>query len=300
MFNAGRSLSGHKLTGIPSVLFADHRFRQITFLSACLRHMRFNKKTWVMHVDTDEFVVVNPLLRNTTQANVRMVKVGLIKDKSSVFDVIKQYQRDPKLRRKFNYPCISMPRLLFGSEEVTYNISMPHFAAKPPAFLNATNFETLRWKYHTFFNDVERNAQPKVIVDVSAVSSKDEMFSKPFSIHRPSKSICRRIDQLHFHQLQRYPITVNHYTGSWERYYLAKNDTRRSEKAYNFKAHVADGYDDWMPPWLDGFVLAIGENAAKELLHQYTTDKDKRKLPHANKGTSQQQSLPHDEVTASI
>jgi hypothetical protein len=43
-------------------------------------------------------------------------------------------------------------------------------------------FETLRWKNHAAWTDKERNAQPKVIVDVSAVDMDDEMFqSKAFS-----------------------------------------------------------------------------------------------------------------------
>lgn len=261
-----------------NMIVSNHRFRQVTFLAACLRHMRTNDKTWTMHVDTDEFVVVNPLLRNTTQENVQMVEVGPVQEPSSVFSVIKQFYRHDTLRSKFNYPCISMPRLLFGSIEFAHNNSSSSSnaptakstdIAAATAF-NSTLLETLRWRYHTDYDDKDRNAQPKVIVDVSAVDASDEMFKNPFSIHRPSYQLCRRVHELNFHQLQRYPFTVNHYTGSWERYFLAKNDTRRSERAYNAKAHVSAGYDPWMAPWLQGFVDQHGEALSKELLREYT------------------------------
>jgi len=136
-------------------------------------------------------------------------------------------------------------------------------------FFNTTLFETLRWRYHTSFDDTERNAQPKVIVDVSKVDAEDRMFSDPFSIHRPSMHLCRPMDKLNFRQLGRFPVTVNHYVGSWERYYLSKNDTRRSERAYQFKANVSAGRDDWLEDWLDGFVQVQGVDTAKQLLQEY-------------------------------
>jgi len=256
----------------PATVIADnlrisnHRFRQKTFLASCLKHMRWHKKTWTMHVDTDEFVVVNPLLRNTTQKNVAMLHIGPVEEKHSLWKVIKQIYDHDVLRSKANYPCISMPRLLFGSAEFDNSTITEQTSAFDPF-----RFETVRWNYHTDYNDTDRNAQPKVIVDVSQVLPKDEMFKDPFSIHRPSRKLCRRIDQLNFRQLQRYPITVNHYTGSWERY-NSKNDTRRSERAYNFKANVSDGFDDWLAPWLQGFVESHGEEKAKRLLQEYVAD----------------------------
>jgi hypothetical protein len=131
--------------------------------------------------------------------------------------------------------------------------------------------ETQRWFHHTSYDDKDRNAQPKVIVDVSKVPLDDEMFKpKAFSIHRPSKRLCRRIDQMNISLAGRFPVTVNHYVGSPERYY-ARNDTRRSERAYNFKAHVNAGRDDWIASWLDGFVQAHGRKKALALLREYAT-----------------------------
>lgn len=248
-----------------NLMITNHRFRQITFLEKCLKHMRNHKKAWTMHIDTDEFVVINPLLRNTTQVNVNMINIPPIQEKGSIANVVNQYFKDDTLREKFNYPCISMPRLLFGSVEFEDNTTYPEEVMR---YFNVSMIESIRWQYHTDFDDKDRNAQPKVIIDVSVVPRTNDMFNKPFSIHRPSKFLCRRIAQLDFKQLQRYPITVNHYTGSWERYF-SKSDTRRSERAYNSKAHVAAGHDTYMAPWLMGFVNHVGLDLAKELLDDY-------------------------------
>jgi len=122
--------------------------------------------------------------------------------------------------------------------------------------------------YHAAFNDTDRNGQPKVIVDVSAVSSDDEMLKpKPFSIHRPSKKLCRRIDQMLIHQVQRFPLVVSHYIGTYERYYV-RNDTRRSRRAYDYKASVRHGKSHmWISEWVDGFVRQMGPDKAALLLN---------------------------------
>jgi hypothetical protein len=92
---------------------------------------------------------------------------------------------------------------------------------------------------------------------------------KKLSIHRPSKKLCRSIDQLTFDKVEKYPLTVNHYVGARERY-VSRKDTRRNERAYEFKAHVdAGGSDDWITTWLDGFVREQGPEKASALLQDY-------------------------------
>jgi hypothetical protein len=258
----------------------NHRFRQLTFYSSCLRHMRALNKTWVIHIDTDEYVVVNPLLRKNMNKHkgekvghraVSRLQTPSLQSPSSIFNFFtKDVLTDRKLKIKTNYPCVSLPRLLFGSAENKSRAFKTAEIVQTNVF-NTSNFETLNWKYHTHFNDIDRNAQPKVIVDVSTVNPNDEMFkAKAFSIHRPSKRLCRRLDQMNLTAFQRFPLSVNHYIGSWERYF-ARNDTRRSQRTYDFKAHVQNGIDDdWISEWLDGFVQQIGEETAKELLHDYS------------------------------
>jgi hypothetical protein len=278
---------------------SNHRFRQVTFLSACLRQLKKEKRTWTMHIDTDEYVVVNPMLRRPEAAQaqteqqsqqlrksrryMKNVQIPPVAEPNSIRTVLQQVQRDANLQKQANYPCISMPRLLFGSVEQNETAGTASSAA---SFFNTTLFETLRFKYHTALTDKERNAQPKVMVDVSAVDADDEMFNpKAFSIHRPSKKLCRRIDQLTFDMVEKYPLAVNHYVGTRERY-VARKDTRRSERAYEYKAHVDAGSDDWITTWLDGFVREQGPDKASVLLQDYTVVPAQDRLSVVNTAVS--------------
>lgn len=262
----------------------NHRFRQLSFYSRCLQHMRKKRKTWVIHIDTDEYVVVNPLLRRNMnryknrragRKSIARLQTPSLKNPSAIFDFfVKGVMVDGMLKTKSNYPCVSLPRLLFGSTETSIASTKTQKVIQTDKFV-LKRFESLRWKYHTVFNDTARNAQPKVIVDVSNVHPKDEMFQpKAFSIHRPSKRLCRRLDQMNLTQFQRFPLSVNHYIGSWERYF-ARNDTRRSQRTYDFKAHVQNGTDDdWISEWLDGFIDFVGEERSMQLLSDYTKFSD--------------------------
>jgi len=228
----------------------NHRFRQVTFLSACLQHFRKKGHRWVIHTDTDEYIVVNPLLRQNPS---RIVHVpSNLSTPNALFQMMDAIPKSKQILKSSNYPCISMPRLLFGSVEDSNTTK--------------SNLETMRWIHHTSYEDKERNAQPKVLIDVSEVSLDDEMFkAKPFSIHRPSKAKCRRIGQLSFKRTEDYPFAVNHYLGSWERY-VGRNDTRRSRRAYDFKAFVNYGKDTWIQSWFGGFNASFSAHDVRTLL----------------------------------
>ncbi|GAX26118.1 hypothetical protein FisN_24Hh009 [Fistulifera solaris] len=237
----------------------NHRFRQLTFVSQCLKRFKAIGRDWVMHLDTDEYMVINPYLRRRPGSNTPKTPRG----RASIIQFAASLNRT--MLRAANYPCISMPRLLFGSEEDRNHTATSSLKVGSAEF-STERLETLRWKYHTEFNDTERNAQPKVLIDVSRVPWSDEMFTeKPFSIHRPSKRLCRRIDQLRPREANRFPLMVHHYLGSKERYF-ARNDTRRSERFYEFKAHVNAGSDSWIMPWIEGFVETMGADTATALL----------------------------------
>lgn len=243
----------------------SHRFRQVVFLGSCLRHMRATKRRLTFHIDTDEYIVVNPLLRNLSSGENFSIKdmslsIPDMTEQSSVARVLRQVRSHAFLGAASNFPCLSMPRLLFGSIEASSSTKSHDI------LLNLTSFETQRWLYHAAYNDTVRNGQPKVLVDVARVPLKDEMFKrKPFSIHRPSKTRCRALSQIDISHPERFPFVVNHYVGNWDRYY-ARNDTRRSARVYNAKAHVKSGRDEWIMPWLEGFVKAVGKPNAARLL----------------------------------
>lgn len=248
---------------------SNHRFRQLTFLPACYRHLRNLKKTWVLHIDTDEYLSVNPILRARGKNGLVPVPKDL-REPMVLFRFLLAIRYRPRLKTMSNFPCISLPRLLYGAHVTTVDDATAALGRRlVHDTYNASKFETLHWKYHTLLNDRERNAMPKVIVDVSAVNETDEMFKrKAFSIHRPSKKLCRFVDQMDFAKIQSFPLMVNHYLGSWERY-NSRNDTRRSLHAYQAKAFVKDGRDDWISTWIDGFLDNMDAKVARQLLQDY-------------------------------
>ena len=40
----------------------NHRYRQRTFVAECYQQLKNENRTWVAHIDTDEYITVNPLL----------------------------------------------------------------------------------------------------------------------------------------------------------------------------------------------------------------------------------------------
>lgn len=243
------------------VRIANHRFRQVSFLSSCFKHHRDNGRTLTIHVDTDEYLVTNPLKRT---GELRGMNVPSISEPGSILDYLKNMYDDTYMYGKINLPCMSMPRLLFGAVEDTKS-------TKAPPGYNPMRFETLRWHFHAAYDDKERNGQPKVIVDVSRVPLDDEMFTKLFSIHRPSKELCRTLPQIKFTDYTRFPITVAHFLGPWGRY-NARNDSRRTSDLFQYKSEVHQGPDYFLTPWLQGFIDSIGTEAARILLEGYLSN----------------------------
>ena len=269
---------------------ANHRYRQRVFLSQCMRSFRQDGLSWVIHIDTDEFVVASKLLR---QMNPEYVDVPDPEQPGSLLRFIQQVVQ--VTGELVNYPCISMLRVLFGSQESSLNDQQ---AQVPPEF-NGTAFETLRWRYHGLPHNRSLHGNPKVIIDVGAIPGRYFEEEAVFSIHRPIKQYCPRNSDLAFSSFRKQPVGVNHYLGSWERY-SGRSDNRRSRDVYDAKAGVNRGRDDgyvmacmraWnehcfaallnvfnshsptslfshlrLRPWLRGFLQNIGVSVASDLL----------------------------------
>lgn len=249
----------------------NHRYRQVTLLTHCYRHWRERNATWVLHVDTDEYLTLNPIRRRLhTTAGSPVVPVKLVQP-GCLFRFWNALLRDNVQARAANahHSCVSMPRLLFGAMETNRSVVTTTTTAGTAA-ANPQRFETLRWRYHAAYNDTVHNAQPKTLVDVSRVPAHDELWQQAFSIHRPSKVLCRRIEQLNLRTPNRYPLAVFHYLGTWERY-VARNDTRRSRRVYDAKAAAGAGGrpEDSMEDWFDGWVHDVGIETARYLLRDY-------------------------------
>ena len=252
------------------VRIANHRFRQVTFLSKCFSYHRDEGRTLVMHIDTDEYVVLN---HHKRKGELRGIPVPSLVQPDALYRYLRAMYQDDFLYSKINMPCLSMPRVLFGAVEDAASVKQLKGLSGD---YNRRRFETMRWWYHTLDDDKERNGQPKVIVDVAQVPADDEMFTKLFSIHRPSKMLCRTLAQINFDEYQRYPLTVAHYLGPWDRY-NARNDSRRTSDLFQYKSNVHEGPDYFMLPWLQGFITSVGTDKAHVLLADYLTEAAKLK-----------------------
>ena len=118
------------------------------------------------------------------------------------------------------------------------------------------------------------------------------------------QTICRGQGESDYGDFNKYPITANHYLGSWDRY-NARNDARRSREVshfvvldswqlfvctfcssrrfdcfsqlYDVKAKVKHGQDQWVEGWLNGFIKTVGNDRAVRLLGQrYLKTSEKR------------------------
>jgi hypothetical protein len=247
---------------------SNHRYRQRIFLNSCMKHVRDVDRTWVMHIDTDEYIVPSKLLR---QMNTSFVTIPNIQQSGSVLKFIQEITN--KAGNLVNYPCISMLRVLFGSMESSMGDIMENI---PSDIFDPTQFETLRWRYHGLLNNTTLHGNPKVILDVAAIPQ--QYFDHPqepvYSIHRPVTEYCPKNTELTFSNYRKQPLAVNHYLGSWERY-NGRNDKRRSKSVYDSKTKLAKrAKDDATRLWLSGFVDNVGVDTAKILLRRYQWKKD--------------------------
>jgi hypothetical protein len=141
----GETLSQTKINTIIQEI-NNHRFRQSLFLQRCAKELQERNETWVTHIDTDEYIFLNPNLRHKQFK--RKVRIPSSLQENSLFDLLQKlkYSNWP-----VNWPCISIPRVMYGSVE-----------KNPPPVSNHKPLETLRWKYHTDYKNDQVNKQPKV------------------------------------------------------------------------------------------------------------------------------------------
>jgi hypothetical protein len=207
----------------------NHNFRQLEFLRQCMKRLKKRSRTWFMHIDTDEYVVINPLLRKRQQEDpFRQLNVPSVLTSGSLLTFL---QRAKALGVPINYPCVSLPRVLFGSvEHPTTNHHETTKSSSSSSTLDRNRFETLRWKFHApLTRNFKNNGLPKTMMDWSGIRPKDKerMSDRIFSIHRPSLNICRCQDDVDFEPSESNILSINHYLGSWERF-SARQDPRRN------------------------------------------------------------------------
>ena len=282
----------------------DHRFRQKNFLSECYRqvfeeHPNSKSKapnytvsdkdaiTWAVHIDTDEYLVINPwigkYLENMQNGLAKHLKSILPSKPSegSLWSFFRQFVSQDEDTRA----CVIAPRLNFGSKEVSDGTpaTTKWESGSTSISWDHKNFESLRWKYHADYID---STPPKCITNTGLMHKEDQIFSSKlaFSIHRPivntyyEKPGCKHQPLRVFNEYQfTEPLAVYHYLGSIEKY-LTRNDIRRGVDTYKNKNdtfNYAKGDENnpnsedarwWIGGWLENFVETHGGKKAYSVL----------------------------------
>jgi hypothetical protein len=200
--------------------------------------------------------------------------------------------------------CIIMPTLLFGPREDDDHDSTTKnegdVSHRSNIAWNATNFETIRWRYHGGL-PARTNGFPKTMLNVQPIPTNHWIYrvGRVSNIHQPLPSAgnMNGVDRAYcpgnialwypkdahhttpynmpFQQAALYrPLAIQHYLGSLDRY-LFRTDIRRNqlmfeERARNVnKIRVGTDEESWMTSWPTNFVETYGIDKAMKVLKDY-------------------------------
>ena len=231
-----------------------HRKRQRSFYKACMQKHKQKNRSWVLLIDVDEYLAFNRYTKKRKAVDTQ---------KPTTVASFLQHElarRHTKLQRS---PCIIIPRLRYGAKE-----SAPELVSKNvPKGLNASAFQTLRFRKHAPLGDFKRNRYPKTIIDVSRLGMPDlKWVNDP---HMPLKA--RYPKEMKLLKVADSPLVVRHYVGTWEQFTF-RDDVRdhdgHRDASEKFKEYrdMDFGDDDGVRPWLEEFVQNVGSETAMNLL----------------------------------
>ena len=226
-----------------------HVIRQDYFILECLKALYRENRTWVTHIDTDEFIVPNryasPVYNFTNSSKVY----------SLLSDPPNEHWRKVT---KNETPCHPMIRLDVGIKESTaYAVQ----TGIPNELFNGSQFLTYRYGYPQSISTPRKPG--KAFVDLSRIPYKELQLGNT-NPHRPVKSQCTQADA--FPPVGTSPFSVYHYAGTFEQFsYRVDGRTSRSREMYD-KRYFHTKYEDSAKFWLPGFLQEVGLPLARILL----------------------------------
>jgi hypothetical protein len=234
-----------------------HRFRQRYFYSTCMKQLQQENQTWTALVDSDEFISLN---RNSLLSSSKQHKRYY--EKSTILNALK---RATSARELPNSPCVSMPRLFFGTKESTWQ----EVQNSVPDGFHASEFLTFRRRYTPNPQDTKTNRAGKAMMDVSRVDP-HELLPDNINPHVPLKSVCGK-DSLWIKNKNAL-FVVHHYVGTLEQWTFRQdprittiNGTKSREQFHQELAFDKNA-DDNIRPWLGRLVGELGYNRTRQLL----------------------------------
>lgn len=252
-----------------------HRLRQRSFNTECLQEMKRRNKGWTIITDTDEFVTLNPRMREK-HGQIYTPNLPSIREPGSVMTFLKNMTIPNESVQAFT-PCIPIARIQFSSRET----SEEHVEQLVPDNFRGSDFMTLRWLrfgtekryFMTIQGDscgIHRRAGPvKAVIDLSRLRMQDlyhdEIEGNP---HRPLESICSDYDA--YAPEGQVALVAHHYLGTLDQWTYRVTDNRgagyRLARFKDMNELIGTQENDDLRPWLQGFVESVGEQEALALL----------------------------------
>jgi len=256
---------GVRPAGMPNIsAVLEHRGPHHKFLENCLRsYKRLGWDSWVMLIDTDEMLSINPQARRPNY-KVSRKDVPPTSEAGSVMKFLKQemhrHERQQDINASNPFPeCM----LVFRSQICDIDDSRNSSASFVPDGFRASDFLTMRWL------DLGGDRKPKDIVNVGAVEAEyfEELdLAKKGTIHSVLPGRCTERPQRQQDSL----FVVYHYDGNVEQRNF-RDDVRgaygnRQGGTKPQTTGCARQAGSYLRPWLRGFVEMVGVTEAKRLL----------------------------------
>lgn len=253
--------------------------RQKGFISTCAEMLKANGVGWTLMIDTDEFLVPNPMttaeevtmeskkglgMTSTTIQARRMISDAMKHDISFV-DIIHALQELDN--KTISGSCYTIPRLLVGAldNETCPGVEQSATFAKSVVNGRFSLLSTLRFFQHARKGDFAFSKFGKVFVDLRAIEDETVSLQVPANIHRPYKQHCKSAGGVSFADSYFFLL---HYIGSWERY-ASRSDDRRNRAEWEVRSNISDetsacAAEIWR--WFPLFARRVGRSSAEYLL----------------------------------
>ncbi|KAG7373131.1 hypothetical protein IV203_033855 [Nitzschia inconspicua] len=247
-----------------------HRDRQNYFISQCFSTLQREGAQWVIHIDTDEYILPNYYAKPPYKLDMNSLPKNETDVPPTIYDMIQSVKH---IDEHLSSPCIALPRVRIGTRESArqkVELGMP---PELKGSVNATNLQTFRWRWRNRFNaGFKSNGQAKAMVDLSRLSKGSLTGSvSGHNPHRPVKKEC--LVRNMYLDVRNSTFLVHHYASTWEQWSARKRDARqttenngRTREAWEKLRLLSFRQTDHIRPWLQDFVNVYGAGLAAELL----------------------------------
>jgi len=259
--------------------FHRHNRRQQHFTIQCMRRMKSLNASWVLHIDTDEFMTYNYLADDEDHNN-----FDAYRKRENDFQQKQHEQRIRDLRKRvlpirqklpnignvtiadfishFQIPgaCFHLVGLQINSRESR----LAEVTRDVPPQIDARKLMTLR---HRKYGE-KTGRFTKAMIDVSKVNWDLLVDDQVVTIHTPIRDVCpgNGVSGSGYDYISSV-FRLHHYAGTFRSFLERQNDGRRTRlQTFHLRDVDTVGENDDVRPWIKTFVNKVGIPNATELL----------------------------------